>query len=168
MKLQFPRAQIQKWAAEYTESALEADLLRLVPDVRRAGFLTRPQLHFVARWKSARSAPRILENAESYVREVTRFALSTPDERARIESLTILNGVSWPMASVVLHFFHSNDYPILDIHALRSVGVKAPAQYTFDLWFEYVQYCRKLSAAQSISMRDLDRALWQHSYNSPA
>lgn len=33
----------------------------------------------------------------------TRVALSTPSERLRIEVLTLLDGVGWPTASVLLH-----------------------------------------------------------------
>jgi hypothetical protein len=104
-----------------------------------------------------------LRNSEAYVREVTQFALATPDEHARIEALTLLDGVLWPTASVVLHLFHEEPYPIIDVRALWSVNEEAPAKYTFTLWYHYAEYCRNLARKQHVSMRVLDRALWQYS-----
>ena len=92
------------------------------------------------------------------------IALSTQEERTKIEILTLLNGVNWPSASVILHFFHNDLYPILDFRALWSLGIeKVPAQYTFVFWWKYVSYCRKLSLKHNIDMRILDKALWQYS-----
>jgi len=163
MRLRFSPTQIEHWASSYPIGKLEPSLLALAPAIKQSGFLTKDQLHGLAQWKSARSAPRTLLNSEKYVREVTLFALSTNDERARIQSLTILDGVLWPTASVILHLFHPEPYPLLDFRALWSVGEKVPAQYSFEFWLRYVQYCRKLAEKQGVSMRVLDRALWQYS-----
>ena len=163
MRLRFPLNQIERWATAYPIGKLEPELLSLRPQVQQAGFLTRNQLHLLAQWKSARSAPRVIRNTESYVQEVTHFALSAKDERARIEALTVLDGVLWPTASVVLHVFHSEPYPIVDRRALWSVSEKVPLQYTFGLWLRYVEFCRKVAQSQGVTMRVLDRALWQYS-----
>ena len=61
-------------------------------------------------------------NAEGFVNAVTATALATPDERLRIEVLTLLDGVDWPTASVVLHFCHADPYPILDYRAIWSLA----------------------------------------------
>jgi hypothetical protein len=95
---------------------------------------------------------------------VTRTALSTESEQLRVEVLTLLNGVSWPTASVILHFCHREAYPILDFRALWSLGVEAnDVRYNFDLWWGYTQACRRLAEETGLSMRELDRALWQYS-----
>ena len=163
MRLRFPASKIEHWASQFPVVGLEAELMAMAPRIQQSGFLTRDQLHLLARWKSARSAPRILLNSESYVREVTEFALSTQDERARIESLTILDGVLWPTASALLHFFHRDPYPLLDVRAVWSLDEEVPAQVTFDFWRRYVDCCRRLAKDQGVSMRTLDRALWQYS-----
>ena len=77
--------------------------------------------------------------------------------------LTCLTGVSWPTASVILHFFHPDPYPIMDFRALWSVSLKVPAQYTFEFWWEYVKFCRGIASRSRVDMRTLDRALWQYS-----
>lgn len=75
-----------------------------------------------------------------------------------------LHGVSWPTASVVLHFWHNDPYPILDFRALWSLGFdKQPTYYTFDIWSKYTDFCRRLAKESEVSMRTADRALWQFS-----
>jgi len=67
------------------------------------------------------------DNPEEYVKEITAFALGATTERSRIEVLTNLDGVRWPTASVILHFFHKEPYPIMDFRALWSVSLDVPA-----------------------------------------
>lgn len=43
----------------------------------------------------------------------------------RIEVLTVVCGVSWPVASTILHYCVSDDYPILDFRALWSLEMDA-------------------------------------------
>lgn len=163
MKLQFAGNKIAFWAAKYDYQVQETEIESLVQNVKTCRFLTLDQLWMVARWKSPRSAGHIKLNNDEYVKEITGFALQTKNERARIEALTILDGVSWPTASVILHFFHDEKYPILDFRALWSVGVKLPSKYDFEFWWDYVVFCRDLAARTGHEMRTLDRALWAYS-----
>ncbi len=133
------------------------------PDVQQAGCLTVEQLKQVALWKAPRAARHIDRNYPAYVREVTGWALNAESERARIETLTIIDGVRWPTASVILHLFHRDPYPILDFRALWSVGLEVPDRYTFSFWWAYVEFCRDVAQRNSVDMRTLDRALWQYS-----
>lgn len=90
--------------------------------------------------------------------------LSAGHERVRIAALNGLSGVALPTASVMLHFAHGDPYPILDARALQSLGVPTPpSSYTHDFWMAYVNCCRALADAHGMTMRALDRALWQHS-----
>lgn len=166
--LRFPESQIVQIADRY-EYASDGEIIALRPIVVERGHLVRDELFQVARWKAARNQNRVLKNSENDVEEVTRFALSTTSERARIESLLILVGVGWPMASVILHFFHNDQYPILDFRALWSLQFRTEGDYNFAMWREYVSVCRDLAHRNEIDMRTLDRALWQYSSeNQPA
>ncbi|MFH1924224.1 MAG: hypothetical protein ABIP48_30590, partial [Planctomycetota bacterium] len=163
MKLRFDEKQIAAIAAKYAYQREDEEVTRLKRDVAARGFLTKDDLQKVAYWKAPRSVHHIEKNCEEYIKEVTGFALRTTSERARIQALTVLDGVSWPTASVILHFFHEEKSPILDFRALWSLMVELPNQYTFSLWWPYVQFCRELSRRNRVDMRTLDRALWQYS-----
>ena len=161
--LRFPPADIPHWAARYdypAEAVIAADL---APAARARGNLTRAELITLAEWKSPRIRPRIAANDDAFVEAATRAAFATPDERLRIEVLTLLRGVAWPMASVILHWCHPDRYPVLDYRALWSLGIDPPPRYDFPLWQAYTGCCRELAARAGVSMRVLDRALWQYS-----
>jgi hypothetical protein len=147
----------------YLKSSDDAPLPARAPVIRDQRQLSSSDLESVCRWKSPRALPLVRSNTDEEVREVTRWSLTTPHERLRIRSLQLLRGVSWPMASVVLHWFHTDPYPILDVRALWSLDVAAPQPYTFQFWWDYVRRCRELKATLSLSMRTIDRALWQYS-----
>ena len=128
------------------------------------GYFTEEDFKALCYWKTPRSQSKVNSNPPGMIEEATRIALSTDYEEIRIGVLTLLHGVSWPTASVVLHFAHTDPYPIIDYRALWSLGIqKRPQFYTFDYWWDYVQICRELARKCGLSMRDLDRALWQYS-----
>ena len=161
--LRFRPSNIRLLATRYDYGIDDESLKSLIPEVRQKQCLTKRQLRTVAAWKSPRSAGHMERNQAQYVREITGIALGEASERARIETLTLLDGVSWPTASVILHFFHRCRYPILDYRALWSVRLEPPAQYNFEFWWIYVKYCRALARENRTDMRTLDRALWQYS-----
>jgi hypothetical protein len=161
--LRFPVTQIRHWAQRYVSPGEDELIARVRSCVTEAGYIPVPEFLDLCRWKSPRTAKRCAENPPEFVRVVTRTALATPDERLRIEVLTLLDGVNWPTASVLLHFGMWDRYPILDFRALWSLRVAMPKQYDFDLWWAYTTECRDLAGEASVDMRTLDRALWQYS-----
>ena len=161
-KLRFAGSEVAKWAGRY-DAAFDARVEEIGRQARKRGYLSHRDLGDLARWKTPRSAPRIARNDSEFVRETTRVALGTSSERLRIESLTLLEGVEWPTASVILHFAHEDPYPILDYRALWSLGVRPPPRYGFDMWQAYVAFTRATADRVGVSMRCLDRALWQFS-----
>lgn len=162
-ELRCQTSELPQFAARYQYPIQETSLLSLRKTVASRGFLTKDDLRMVAQWKAPRSARHIEDNSEEYIKEVTGFALAAVTERARIEVLTNLDGVQWPTASVILHFFHKDPYPIMDFRALWTLSLPQPAQYFFDFWWVYAKFCRDLSQRTNLDMRNLDRALWQYS-----
>jgi hypothetical protein len=117
----------------------------------------------VCAWKTVRSRPKVTANAETAIVDATGRALAAGDEATRIASLLELDGVGVPTASTLLYFAFPDDYPILDIRALESLGVKPRSQYPINFWLAYLDACRELASSAGVSLRMLDRALWQHS-----
>lgn len=163
LALRFPGRRIAYWANRFGDASSDDDAIAIGSRMRAEGFLTKTDLLQLSAWKSPRSRRHVARNEEGFVRAATQTALSTRDERLRIEVLTLLRGVDWPTASVILHFGHVDPYPILDIRALWSVGVASPPVYDFPFWWEYTKVCRSVTRRYSCTMRVLDRALWQYS-----
>lgn len=159
----FGLEQIRDLATRYTYPG-EPELIRdVIPQIRDRRYLTFDELRQICAWKSSRIGRKVDRNTAEEVEELTRFAFSTESEKARIWILLLLGGVGWPTASVILHFCHRDRYPILDRRALWSLQVPVPKVYSLDIWLAYTHACRDLADAAGVSMRDLDRALWQYS-----
>jgi len=162
-RLRFPASAIEKWAEGFSDASDSVIEKRIAPAARRQGYLTREQFLAIAEWKTVRSRPRCEKNDAGFVKEVTRAALGSKDERFKIQALRLLEGVEWPTASVILHFCDRGRYPILDVRALWSAGLDASPCYGFKFWMEYTDFMRALAAGAGVSMRTLDKALWQYS-----
>jgi hypothetical protein len=133
------------------------------PRVRETGVYSKADFLAVCRWKSPRSQPLCRSNSEEFVEAVTRAALSSDCEQFRVEVLMLLRGVNWPTASALLHFGSVDPYPVMDWRAIWSVGIDPLPAYAFPLWSGYTDYCRALARRHRVTMRELDRALWQYS-----
>ena len=162
--LRFDKSTILEWAKLYPQDYDTEVETKIAPQVRSRGYFLKGEFQTLCRWKTPRSKPLIESNPDDFIIEVTQTSLSTKSERLRIEVLTLLNGVSWPTASVILHFAHHDPYPILDFRALWSLGVDVEKiDYDFEFWWAYTQFCRQLAREANVTMRVLDRALWKYS-----
>lgn len=169
MNLRFPESEIPYWANQYTEHQREENRMReqylidLRCDVLVRGYLTQQELHTIARWKSPRRAALTLENTDGFIREITEEAFTSPDDWTKLLTLTQLQGIGQPTASAILHLYDEGAYPILDIHALWSVGRQWKKRTSYPFWSEYIECCRDTANRNDVSMRELDMALWKYS-----
>ena len=169
MQLHFSESEIGYWANRYTERQREKDRMReqqlidLKDEVLQRGYLTKEELHKIARWKSTRRANLTLENTDAFIKEITRTAFTATDAWTKLLTLTQLRGIGQPTSSAILHLLDKGQYPLLDIHALWSVGLEWTARSSYPFWLDYVEFCRDIANRNSVSMRDLDRALWKFS-----
>lgn len=150
-------------ALDAYDPADDDEVERIGQEVQQRRCLTNDDLLGLVRWKSPRTMWLAEKNEDSFTCEVTRAALGTSNERLRIEALTLLDGVAWPVASVVLHFCVPNQYPILDVRALWTLGFDERPTYHFKFWSCYVHFCRDLRSTLNLTMRELDRGLWMYS-----
>lgn len=162
--LRFPATEIPKWAAQYRYPGEDDLIAGPVKAARQRGYLQYEEFVQIGDWKSERQRRRYRRNEPQLVEEISRIALGQrTSPRLSIEILTLLQGVGWPTGSVILHFCHSEPYPILDFRALWSLGCSVPKTYEYTFWRSYADFTRELAARCGCDMRTLDRALWQYS-----
>jgi hypothetical protein len=161
-ELQFPPSEIESLAARFGYVD-DARRLAVGAAARRRGHYTRAEFIEICAWKTVRSRPKVASNSEAAVADATSRAFAAADEGVRIEALLELDGVGVPTASTLLYVAFPHDYPILDVRALESLGVKPRSQYPVGFWLEYLEACRELARRHGVSIRTLDKALWQHS-----
>jgi len=104
-------------------------------------------------------------NTEAEIASTLRFA-SAPrtSEKSAIDVLCRLHGVGIPVASAILTMIDPERYTIIDVRALESLGVsRSENSIDYDYYLAYLQKCRELAREHKVSLRTLDRALWQWS-----
>jgi hypothetical protein len=161
-ELQFPASEIEALAARFGYED-DSRLLAVGAAARARGYYTRREFIDVCAWKTPRSRPRVAANSRHAVMNRTGQALAATDESDRITPLLELQGIGVPTASTLLYFAFPDSYPILDVRALESLGMRSRSVYPLSFWLEYLAACRELARHQGISVRTLDKALWQHS-----
>lgn len=135
----------------------------------RRGHYTRDEFMTVVTWKSKRTVPLAQRNSQDSVVQATAQAFATDDEIARLLFLLSLDGVGAPVASALLHFAYPDRYPILDYRALATLGVLTRrSTYGPDFWVDYVDKCQDIARDAGVTIRDLDKALWQASKDADA
>jgi hypothetical protein len=162
-ELQFGIDEIEVLAARFPALDGDARLHEVGVAVLTRGYYTREEFIEVCAWKTVRSRPKVSRNTEAAVVQATGAAIAAEDEAARMAALLELDGVGVPTASTLLYCAFPDDYPILDVRALESLGVKPRSQYPLSFWLGYLDACRELAQRAGVSLRTLDRALWQHS-----
>lgn len=161
-ELQFPMRDVETLAARFPGDD-DTRLQEVGIAVRERGHYTRAEFIEVCAWKTVRSRPRVSRNTGAAVIRATGLALGTEDEAARMGALLELDGIGVPTASTLLYCAFPDRYPILDVRALESLGVKPRSQYPLSFWLAYLDACRELGQQAGVSLRTLDKALWQHS-----
>ena len=154
-------ADFQDYAQQY-DLSYDAPVSALLESVKKRGYLTKSDLTILGDWKSPRIRPKLAQNSDDLIQEVTRQALSTHSVRLAVYIPQVLVGVGLPVASTILHWFHPDPFPILDVRALWTLGLQDEVQ-SLDLWEKYVCLTRRLAQDWNTDMRTLDRALWQYS-----
>lgn len=164
--LQFAPAQIKQLAARYLYED-DTDALQAGKRIA-AGDCGRANLEAIFRWKTGgRGISRLRYNSDVEIRDALRLAVNAETERAAISVLCGLSGVEIPVASAILTAIDPERYTIIDFRALEALGVKN-TWHTVDSYLAYLNACRGLARQNAVSLRELDRALWQWSKEQPA
>ena len=179
-EMQFPfttQREILHWEACYIEGQSERRQRQeqAVIDIKEnvqsretsetpGGYLLTSELREMAQWKSHYLPSKIDKNTAGDIEMITAAAFCLDDDWEKLKKLKEIYGVRESVASVILHLYDECDYPILDVHALRSIGIDHnEVEYDEPFWREYVNLCRAKAERYDVSMRALDRALYKYS-----
>jgi hypothetical protein len=136
----------------------------------KAGEFSRIHLQTVYTWKTNNRGKSRLEfntdaqkfNTDAQIEDALWLATIAKEPRSAIAVLTGLYGVAVPVASAIATAIDPDRYTVLDFRALQALG-NPVGDRTVPFYLEYLDYCKGLAASWELSLRDLDRALWQWS-----
>jgi len=126
------------------------------------GYYGEDVLAAIFRWKSNRPKALLARNDPADVADALRLATSAATARAAIAVLCGLRGIAVPVASAVMTAVDQERFTVIDFRALQTLGVELESP-TIDQYTQYLEYCQAKSQELALTLRDLDRALWQHS-----
>lgn len=134
---------------------------------KQRGYLTKPELIKVCRWKSPRVIKHIKRNRVDTIEKATRAAFATRSEQKKLLLLTSLNGVSVSMASSILMLTNPRRYGVIDIRVwqlLYKMGtVKTNAdgkRFDFKQWYQFLMVLRNFAKTYKVGARDIERTLF--------
>lgn len=169
--------EILDWEARYLKNlsenriVLEAAVIGFEKNVSERGYLRKAELRQMGQWKDHRLPSKLDPNPPGRIEHVTGEAFRLNDDWEKLEKLTDIEGVGESVASVILHLYNPDPkkYPILDKHALRTIGIdNQKVNYDEPFWRKYVKFCREKAECHGVCMRTLDRALYKFSESGAA
>lgn len=126
-------------------------------------YLDKDNFVKLGRWKSKRPTKHYQSNRNELIKEITKLSLAAKDEEVQIKLLLVLKGVSWPVASVILHFAFPDKYPIMDFRVIESLGWNKPKSYNFEFWQKYCARIKEIADELVFDIRTVEKALWKYS-----
>jgi hypothetical protein len=129
----------------------------------RAGDGSRSNIETIFKWKAkGRRISRLRKNSDGNLADALTLAVAAKTERAATSVLCGLQGVDVPVASAILTVIEPERYAVIDFRALEALG-RASRDRTVNFYIGYLNARRQVAKANHVSLRDLDRALWQWS-----
>ncbi|WKA26356.1 hypothetical protein [Bradyrhizobium roseum] len=136
----------------------------------RRGDYSRQHFDTIFKWKTRnRGKSRPQKNKTVTIKRALKLAVDSVDiPSMALKSLVRLEGVGVPVASAIMAAIFPERFTIIDFRALEALGAKSFSTSSINRYLEYVSYCVALSAEWSMSLRELDRALWKWSEKQDA
>ena len=158
---QLTRDEAVALAKEYRSEGDEAAFV--AGDAIRNGDYSLQQLATIFKWKTnGRGKSRLMRNDALDVEDALRLACAARAPRSAIAVLVGLHGVAVPVASSIMTVIYPDRYTVIDFRALEALG-RRNDDHSISFYVGYLNYCHELANAWNMTLRQLDRALWQWS-----
>lgn len=138
---------------------------------RRNKVLTREDLVQVAEWKfkdqenkKIKVMEAVAKNDEAVLAQISSqvFSVAGEEDAYKMNSLTMLNGVSPILATVILAFFDPDNYGIFDVQVWRALlGNEPPNMYTTQNYLRLLASLRKVAEKHHLDVRTVEKALFK-------
>jgi hypothetical protein len=147
--------------------------LELGSKFRKTKIITRWDLALVVEWKfreQENKKKQVLEavakNDDETLARVSSQVFNVPgaEDSFRMNSLTMLNGVSPIIASAILAFFDPKQYGVFDVKVWRALlGNEPPNLFTTQSYLKLLVALRKTASKHNLDVRIVEKALFKKS-----
>jgi hypothetical protein len=143
---------------------------------RKNRYITLEELVLLVEWKfqdSEQKKNRVLEaitkNDPAAVQHFSSQAFNVQggEDTFRMNSLTMINGVSPMLASVILAFFDPRNYGFFDVRVWRGLlGNEPPNMFTTQNYLKLLISLRKVASKHNLDARVIDKAYYKKSFDA--
>ena len=168
-KVQFLDSEVARLVERYRPE-LDNDCLASGARILGGEYL-KENVQVIYRWKmqafsylggEKRNFDRNAEGDIAKVLQIVVTELKNSDDPSRsLRELQSLIGIGLPSASAILMAIFPNRFTVIDVMALRALGIRRKLTIDYGVYKKYLMFCREASQYRGISLRDFDRALWQ-------
>jgi hypothetical protein len=144
---------------------------------RKNKVLTRKDLSLVVEWKfreqenkKSKVLEAVAKNDDDTLTRVSSQVFNVPgaEDAFRMNSLTMLIGVSPILASVILAFFDPKQYGIFDVNVWKALlGNAPPNLFTTQSYLKLLVALRKTASKHNLDVRTVEKALFKKSLDEP-
>jgi len=122
--------------------------------LQKRGYLLKKEFVSIGNWKTERQKRRYISNTSENVINLTKKALSAPDEQ-KVKILIDLEGVGIPVASAILTVVYPKEYCVIDYRTWRALRwlhtVAAKGSFSFTSYKEYSEFLDSYARYGTIS-----------------
>lgn len=146
-------------------------LITQLHHVRNTGYLVKPELLRICKWKDPRELRRRDWNAntEESVKILTGQALSETDEAKRIQHLINIKGVGTAIGSALLTLVYPEKYGVIDTRVWRLLYLYDEVGHnpygknlSISDWLLYLPKLRDWSDEFGVEARQIELTLFEH------
>ena len=144
---------------------LEKQIFRMGKEIKKRGWLEKPEFLTICLWKSRRPKRLYDLNSDKEIISKSKLSFAEKDELKKIKILTELKGVQIATASAILSVVNPDIYPIIDercIQSLTDLGIIKWKTITENSWIEYLNIIRKLSKEKNKTAREIEKGLFAY------
>jgi hypothetical protein len=167
------KKEILKWSRKYDKDQgwwLQKEV-EIGAKFRKGKVMTSQDLAQIVEWKykdQENKKNKVLEavgkNDEAFLMRISGQVFSVPstEDAYRLNCLTMINGVSPVLASVILTFFDPIQYGVFDVQVWRALlGNEPPNLHTPQNYLKLLAALRKTAAKQNLHARTIEKAYFK-------
>jgi len=172
------KKEILKWSKKYDkdQSWWVQKENELGAKFRKNRVMTLEDLPQIVEWKyrdspeekKKRLLEKIAKNDESTTQRISSqvFCIIGNEDAYRMNSLTMLNGVSPVLASIILTFFDPHNYGIFDVNTWRALlGNEPPNLFTVQNYLKLLAAIRKTANKNNLDARTIEKAFYKKHFD---
>lgn len=136
---------------------------------QRNRFATKEDLRKIIEWKfqgqlkgrKSLNINRLNNFSAELIEGISKLVVTTDSDKTRLRLLTVIDGVGYSIATVILSFFDPQNYGVLDFHAWNAIFQDREKTFGERECLKFIRELRKIAREVGLPCRDVEKALFK-------